>query len=104
MGKRFSSFVGLNFGVWVSFEKMGHYRLWGGGVDVRTKKCWHMAVGLGFVFVLVSFNSFSSKAALRPGGLRDAWRDRVQAPKNLSIYGGARKSVGTQKERVRCNW
>lgn len=37
MGKRFSSFVGLNFGVWVSFEKMGHYRLWGGGVDVRTK-------------------------------------------------------------------
>jgi hypothetical protein len=24
MGKRFSSFAGLNFGVWVLFEKMGH--------------------------------------------------------------------------------
>jgi len=37
MGKRFSSFVGLNFGVWVSFEKMGHTGFGGGGVDVRTK-------------------------------------------------------------------
>ncbi|KAG0634932.1 hypothetical protein HOY80DRAFT_489809 [Tuber brumale] len=37
MGKRFSSFAGLNFGVWVSFEKMGHTGFGGGGVDVRTK-------------------------------------------------------------------
>jgi hypothetical protein len=72
-------------------RKDGAYWLWGCGVDVRTKKCWHMAVGLGFVFVLVSFNSFSSKAALQPGGLRDARRDRVRASKNLSIYGGAQK-------------
>jgi len=72
-------------------RKDGAYWLWGCGVDVRTKKCWHMAVGLGFVFVLVSFNSFSSKAALQPGVLRDARRDRVRASKNLSIYGGAQK-------------
>jgi len=53
MGKRFSSFAGLNFGVWVSFEKMGHtlLALGAAGLTYVQKKCWHTAVGLGFVFL-----------------------------------------------------
>jgi len=63
MGKRFSSFAGLNFGVWVLFEKMGHTGFGWGWWGWRTyKKCWHMAVGLGFVFVFVSFDSFLIKS------------------------------------------
>lgn len=67
MGKRFSSFVGLNFGVWVSFEKMGHYWLWGGGVDVRTKNVGIWLWGWVLFLSLFPLILFHQKAALRPG-------------------------------------
>jgi len=44
MEKRFSSFAGLNIGVWVSFEKMGHTGFGAVGLTY-VQKCWHMAVG-----------------------------------------------------------
>lgn len=49
MGKRFSSFVGLNFGVWVSFEKMGHTGFGDAGLTY-VQKMLAYGCGVGFCF------------------------------------------------------